>query len=338
MTKDEILNLIDRPIVGAAIGAALELGLFWQLARGPEGADAIGEGLGIPRGRCEAWLRVLADAGLVEESSAGFRLTQEANSAIVETYSRETWRMLAEEARERLAAVGDLPASLRSASAKPEGGVAAYVAAMSVDSDRARRFTRMLYELHQDLAAQVASSLDLAGVRRLIDLGGGSGVVAMALTGRWPGLSVTVLDVPNVCDVGRELVAAAQLGDRIDFRPIDFLHDELPSGFDAVLECDVRIYSEPLFRRIHDVLTPGARLIIVDELASGAGSDPSRAAWMLTHTLEDPDWIAPTVASTRDLMERAGFVGVTESRLGTGPGVGGRKAAPVVLVGTIPPD
>jgi predicted TPR repeat methyltransferase len=301
MTRDEILGLLDRPVESAAIGAALELGLFWQLQTQARSAAVIGDGFGIPPGRCEAWLAVLAGAGLIENSPGGYRPTAKAKEAILDTWSRETWGMLAQESRERLASVGDLPSALKAAAPIRQPRVDAYVLAMAEDPDRARRFTRMLFELHQDLAENVAASLDLAGVRRLMDLGGGSGVVAMALTRRWPDLSVTVLDIATVCAVGRELVEKAKLGDRIYFRPADFVRDDLPAGFDAALECDVGVYSEPLFRRIREALKPGGRFVVVGELGEGEGA----------------------AAAGRDPA--------------SGPGVGGREAGPIVLEGTVPP-
>jgi SAM-dependent methyltransferase len=334
MTRDEILELLDRPIASAAAGAALELGLFWQLAAAPRDAQAIAEALGVPFGRCLAWLRVLADEGLIESTEAGYRPTEAARAAILDTHSAESWAMLAQEARERIGAISDLPVRLgarRSASAASSSTDTGYVGLMSRDPQRARRFTRMLYEIHAPLAEKVAARLDLSGVERLLDLGGGSGVIAIALARRWPGLSVQILDIANVCAVGGELVESAGLGRRIGFTPADFVNEDLPAGFDAILECDVGIYSEALFRRIHGALPAHGRFILIDELAGEGAPDPGRDAWSLIRTLEDPDWAPPTIAGTLDVLKRSGFRSVRESRLEPGPGVGGREAGPVVL-------
>ncbi|MHA1960741.1 MAG: EamA family transporter [Candidatus Thorarchaeota archaeon] len=44
-----------------------------------------------------------------------------------------------------------------------------YVSRMISDIDRARRFTRMLYEIHQSLADSIADLLDMSGVERMMD-------------------------------------------------------------------------------------------------------------------------------------------------------------------------
>jgi len=76
----------------------------------------------------------------------------------------------------------DLPDELRGDRATGRAGrQRSYVERMVEDAARARRFTRMLYEIHEPMAVALAGQLDLRGVGRLMDLGGGSGVVAMDL-------------------------------------------------------------------------------------------------------------------------------------------------------------
>jgi SAM-dependent methyltransferase len=329
-SPDQVLSLLDQPLEGAALGAALELGLFWLLGTDGLETGQIGETLGIAKKRCGAWLAFLEEAGFLESEGSLWRPTRVARDSILSSYSAATWSLLAEEARERLEAAWDLPRALRAA--PPVERAPGYVDRMARDPDRARRFTRMLLEIHQGLAEEVAVALDLAGVRRLMDLGGGSGVVAMALVRRWPDLSVTVVDIANVCAAGREIVAEAGLEGRIGFHAADFTRDPLPGGFEVILECDVAVYSEALFRRVHDALVAGGRFLVVDEFEPEEGiGDRARLSWTLVRTLTDPSWTPRTAARTRDLLARAGLLDITESGLSEQPGVGGRSAGTTVL-------
>jgi len=337
----DVLDALDQPLVGAAIGAALELGLFWLLETESRDAAEVGRALGIPVGRCRAWLKVLATAGLVQEHVGLYAPTAAARTGILARYSTETWRLLAQEARERLDAVRDLPRKLRARHERPSDGKAPYLLHMAEDPERARRFTRMLYELHGPMAAQLAARVDLTGVRRLLDLGGGSGVVSIALAKRWPELSVTILDIANVCAEGREIVEseARSVSERIEFYSADFLDAELPAGFDAVLECDVSIYSEPLFRRVRQALAPGGKFVIADEFQPVGGSkDPTHVGWALVRTLADPGWCAPTVDGTCELLSRSGFGPVTTIELSSRPGFGGRMSEQLALQATARPS
>jgi predicted TPR repeat methyltransferase len=208
-----------------------------------------------------------------------------------------------------------------------------YVDQMDEDAERARRFTRMLYELHQPLADELVDCLDLSGVDRLMDLGGGSGVMSLALLRRYPRLRATVVDIANVCAAGREIAAEVSLADRITYHAADFLRDELPSGFDMALECDVNVYAVPLFRRVRASLKPGGLFVIVDQLAPADGVAPaSRLHWALEGSLRDPSFQFPTAAMIRDQLRQAGFRDLTQSVLSSAPGSCSRISGGMVMI------
>ena len=204
----------------------MELGLFWLLEARPMDATEVAERLGIPPSRCHYWLQLLSRARLIEKGVEGYEPSSTARSAILGVYDQETWALLAQEARERLPVLSDLPLHLHEpGSVWSAHGLTPhmYVDQMGEDPDRALRFTRMLYELHQPLAKQLAASLDLSGVTRLMDLGGGSGIISLALLHRYPNLASVVVDIPNVCAAGREIAVGSPLEDRMTFHAADFL-------------------------------------------------------------------------------------------------------------------
>jgi SAM-dependent methyltransferase len=318
-STDDVLDLLDASFDSAALGAAMELGLFWLLEARPRNETEIAARLGIPLSRCHYWLQLLRRAGLVEKGAEGYEPSSTARSAILEAYDQGTWALLAHEARERLPGLSDLPVHLREPGSvwRAQGLTPPmYVDQMGEDPDRARRFTRMLYELHQPLAKQLAGSLDLSGVTRLMDLGGGSGVISLALLRRYPNLTSVVVDIPNVCAAGREIAVGSPLEDRITFQAADLLSDDLPSGFDVVLECDVNAYSDELFDKVRDSLNPGGRFVLVDQFAPGLGVAPvARVHWALAGSLIDADFAFPTVAQIRDLLEEVGFLQISDKPL-----------------------
>ncbi len=320
---DQVLDLMDAAVPAAALGAALELGLFWLLETRPMDGKEVTRRLGIPAGRCRYLLQLLCSTGLINEGDDGFSPSSTARSAILDTYGQDSWALLAREARERLPGLCHLPLSLREPGSAWEAiGLTPrmYVDQMCEDAERARRFTRMLCELHQALADELADCLDLGGVDRLMDLGGGSGVVSLALLRRYPRLTVTVVDITNVCAAGREIAAEHSLEHRITYHAADFRRDELPSGFDMVLECDVNVYSVPLFRRVRDSLHAGGRFVIVDQLAPGEGVAPAaRLHWALEGSLRAPAFQFPTAGMIGDQLREAGFRDLAESELPSAP-------------------
>jgi SAM-dependent methyltransferase len=306
-TKGDVLEGLSAYVVSATLATALQTGLFWRLAEQPLNAEGVAQALDIPLNRCRYWLAILQDLGLLEPAAAGYTPSAAARTAILNTYSRESWAYLADDEMARLPGVVDLVQHIHepgpTQTAQP-----GYVERLASDPEEARRFTRMLYELHQPLADRLAETLDLTGVQRLLDVGGNSGVVSLALLRQHPQLTATVVDLENVCAAGREIASENALADRITYNAFDFLNDDLPAGFDLVMYCDVGIYREDLFRKLWAALNQGGRLVIVDGFAPTDHAPPSRRLfWTFEDSLANPETEYPTVTGLKTMLSRAGF-------------------------------
>jgi len=319
ITPDDVIDLMDSYVTAASLNAAMELGLFWQLADGPLETETIAQRLDIPTNRCQYWLQLLSSVGLLEQGPDGYGPSPTARTAILDAYSQETWAFLAREMRDRSLAVHNLTRYIHEpGSAWEAQGLTRpdYFDQMIESPERAAHFTRTLYEIHLPLAEEVAGSLDMSGVDRLMDLGGGSGVVSLALLRRNPGLSAVVVDIANVCAAGREIARENALEDRITYHAADFLRDQLPSGFGLVLACDVAPYGEALLRKIRAALNPGGRLVIVDLFAPAEGVAPSAwLYWAMLASLENPNFSLMTVAQVQGRLINAGFQILSERSL-----------------------
>ena len=321
-TTDDVFNCLSAYIDSAALGTAIETGLFWLLAKEPLDAPGVAQALNIPVKRCHYWLQLLHSMGLVEQVSAGYAPSSLARTAILDTYSQESWAFLAQEERERCPSVCELalhiqePGSLSTAQGRT---TLSYVEKMSKDPERARRFTRMLYELHQRMADRLVGLLDITGVHRLMDVGGGSGVVSLALLRRHPHLTSTVVDIENVCIAGREIAMEHSVADRITYHAADFVHDALPGGLDIVLHCDVGVYGEALCRKLWAALNQGGRLVIVDHFAPAENVvSPARLHWTFQDSLAAPDVSVMTAAQLQTQLTQAGFHLLPESSVLSG--------------------
>jgi predicted O-methyltransferase YrrM len=319
LTTDDVFDLMDAYLTSAALNAAMELGLFWLLAERPLNGTQVSQALDIPENRCRYWLQLLCSTGLVEQVPEGYTLSPTARTAIVDAYSQETWAFLAQEARMRFPLILDLARHIReprSVWAALEMTPPDYFAPMVEDPGQARAFTRMLYEIHLPYADALAATLDMSGVERLMDLGGGSGVVSLALLRRYPHLSATVVDIPSVCAAGREIAAENGLEGRITYHAADFIQEALPLGFDLILQCDAGPCNAAFFRKVRTALNPGGRLVIVDQFATAENTAPGAYLyWAFQAALENPDYTRITSAQVRAELTRAGFQVLSERTL-----------------------
>jgi SAM-dependent methyltransferase len=323
-TTQDVQDLLAGFVDSAALGAALETGLFWTLAEQPQGAAEVAHALDIPPRRCRYWLDLLVRMGLLAREGEVYAPSDTARIAILDVHGREAWAHLALEWRERFPAVLDLAVHIHQ-----PGSVWAvhgreppdYFAQMVASPERARSFTRMLYELHLDLADELAAALDLTGVQRMLDLGGGSGVVSLALLRRHPQLTAVVVDLESVCATGRDIAAARPEADRIVYHAADYLRDELPGGVDLVLMCDAGAFDETTLGKLRASLNPGGRLVVVDQFAPAEGVAPEAPPylhWSFLGSLENPNAGWRTAAWARERLAQAGFELRSEQTLSEG--------------------
>jgi SAM-dependent methyltransferase len=269
--------------------------------------------LNIPLNRCHYWLQILCNLGLLEDTFEGYAPSTVAREAILNMLSQDTLAFQAREDRDLTLYVRDLALNISKPMSEWQAWnltPANYFQQIEEDPIYVARFTRKLYQIHSSFAEQLAYKLDLRGVKQLLDLGGGSGVVSFALLRNHDELTSVVVDADIVCQVGREIARENQLERRVTYLVADFLKDDLPSGFDMVLLCDVGAFSEMLFRKIHEVMNPNDRLVIVDKFApSKTSAPPSRLFSAFLTSLEYPsqsiDYITPDVVQNR--LKQAGF-------------------------------
>jgi (2Fe-2S) ferredoxin/2-polyprenyl-3-methyl-5-hydroxy-6-metoxy-1,4-benzoquinol methylase len=121
------------------------------------------------------------------------------------------------------------------------------------------------------------------GVKRLLDVGGGSGAYAIAFARANPALHAEVFDLAPVVPIAQKHIAEAGLGDRVGTRVGDLRQDALGSGYDLVLLsaiCHMLAAHEnrDLMRRAFQALAPGGRLVIQDHIMTADKTGPRAGA------------------------------------------------------------
>lgn len=132
-------------------------------------------------------------------------------------------------------------------------------------------------------AAALPHVVDLAGCRRLLDIGGGTGSWTIALAHHNTHLQCTVAALRT--ETARQRAADAGLSDRIDVLTADVLSDELPGGYDAYLVSNLVHYWSPatgldMLQRIRSVAPTGAVLLLADFWTDPTHTQPVEAALM----------------------------------------------------------
>lgn len=131
------------------------------------------------------------------------------------------------------------------------------------------RFGAAMRAMGAQMARRVAAALDLDGISRMLDVGGGWGHFARALCAANPELTAVVLDTPGVVERAIAEMTGSGFEDRIEFLPGDYLETDYGSGFDLVLLANI-LHQETadragdLVQRAAGALSPGGRVVVVD--------------------------------------------------------------------------
>ena len=163
-----------------------------------------------------------------------------------------------------------------------EEGEADWHAAMRTEAF-ADSFTAAMDCRGRVLAPALAAAVDCGAARRLLDVGGGSGVYAIALAERFEALAATVLEAAPVDAIARRTIRTAGLDDRIAVVTADMFTGPWPADHDVHLFSNVlHDWDEDDCRRLLDksaqALAPGGRILVHDMLLDDDKAGPLWAA------------------------------------------------------------
>lgn len=187
--------------------------------------------------------------------------------------------------------------------------------------ERTRSFIGLMHQHGSIRAPRLAKAVPLRGVRRMLDVGGGSGAYSIAFAMKNPDLCVTLLDVPDVLPITKENVKAAGLIGRFNFVGGDLNVTGFGSGFDLILISAICHMLSPeaneaLVRKSFGALAPGGRLVIHDFVLAENRTAPANAAIFAVNMLVNTEGgNSYTVTEYRDWMKEAGFRKVDFRRL-----------------------
>ena len=188
-------------------------------------------------------------------------------------------------------------------------------------SEWTRNFIAGMQRNAKDRAPLVVKALGTAGVRRILDLGGGSGAYSIAFAKACPDVQCEILDVPEVVPLTAEYVSQAGVSAQVRLRPGDMLQDDFGSGYDIImLNAICHMFSEEqnrdIFRRANQALAPKGRLVVQDFILNPDKTGPQHAALFSLNMLVNTDAGASysEVEYTR-WMKAAGFTEVSRVNL-----------------------
>jgi hypothetical protein len=124
---------------------------------------------------------------------------------------------------------------------------------------------------------------EFSAVKKVLDVGGGDAVNAIALAQAHPHLDITVMEIPATGPIARRRIEEAGLSERITVHEGDMFADEFPTDVDCVLFSHQMVIWEPeenisLMQRAYEALPEGGRCVIFNSVSNDEGDGPLMAA------------------------------------------------------------
>jgi precorrin-6B methylase 2 len=153
-----------------------------------------------------------------------------------------------------------------------------------------RQFAEAMADTAKSVATQTAKRLNLSGVARLLDVGGGPGIYSIEFAREYPRLEAVILDNAETLEVAKANIERASLEDRVTLRAGDAFQDDWGGSYDFIfLSNVVHIYSteanRKLVNRCAQALRPRGRLCIKDFFLDANRTGPGWASLFAVNML-----------------------------------------------------
>ncbi|MCB2225734.1 MAG: methyltransferase domain-containing protein [Desulfarculaceae bacterium] len=315
-----LYDAVFAPIKAELILAAIKVGLFTHLEN-PSGSAALAERLGWEPRATSILLNGLAAGDILRKQGGLFQNSPEASRFLVPGKPTYLGDHLINTHRMVTNGLAGLPQRLQEGPPAPaEGaGPAGEVdwSAMAEGMANSARAGRAQFVL-----GLVRELPEFASFQKMLDLGGGPGMLCIAMVGAHPSMTGVVFDRPAMGEQARRYIEEYGLGGRIEFMGGDYMSDPIGDGYDLIWACASLNFCgerlEELMAKALKALNPGGVLAVLQEGLTHEGTKPaemvlSMLAWQLNSD-EGVNFAQGQIASA---MLAAGFRSVRSRTLET---------------------
>lgn len=292
-TSEELSMVAFGFMASKALFAGLHIDLFSKLSGTALTIDEIAEATKVPRNRVMTLVTALSSIGVVKFADGSVANSAAAEQFLVRGAKYDFGDYLRYQIDKQmypfLQQLNEVVDGTLDADA-----VDSYAHWMS-DSEQAVLYSESQHAGSLGPGRTLARQVDLSNAKTLLDVGGGTGAMTISLCKAYPQLESTIIDFPNVAEIGWKFISEADLVNRVRYIPGNAIEAEWPTGQSAVLMS--YLLSGVPGDRIGDLiqwawtsLEPGGRLMIHDFMVDADRRGPTLAAlWQLQHMAFTPD-------------------------------------------------
>ncbi len=310
---DDLMQKIRGFQVSRIILSAVELDIFTAVGQGANAADIAGK-IDIDPRAAETFLNALVALNLLEKKDGLYSNTplsarylmdgspDDSRAALMHSvHLWDRWSTMTECVRKGTSV------TYKERSGGPKEQTESFIAAMHKNATLR--------------ASQVARAVGVEGIKKVLDVGGGSGAYSITFARANPQLRAEVFDLPDVIPIAQRHIDEAGVPDRVTTKIGDFRKDELGHDFDMIFISAICHMNSPqenidLLQKAFGALASGGRVVVQDFILGPDKTSPVSAALfalnMLVGTRGGSSYSEPEYT---EWLKTAGFKDITSIRL-----------------------
>lgn len=294
--------------------SAIELGVFTELAPGPQPLEALRERLGLHPRSARDFFDTLVALGFLRRENGRYANTVETELFLDRGKPSYVGGIL-EMANSRLYRFwGDLTEGLRSG--KPQNELktsgTGFFETVYAEPARLAQFLGAMTGISRGANLAIAQQFPWPQYRSYVDVGTAQGDLAAQIALAHPHLRGIGFDLPEVQPIFERYVKGLQLEDRLVFQAGNFFADDIPSADVVLMGHILHDWDLPtkqmLIAKAWRALPPGGALVVYESLIDDERSHNAFGLMMsLNMLIETPGGFDYTGADCAGWMREAGF-------------------------------
>lgn len=320
-SAEDVSHIAFGFMASKALFAALHIDVFTQLAGGAKSSKEIAGEAGIPINRVTTLMTALTSVGLVDRNDDGeiYSNSPGAEAFLAKGAKYEFGDYLRYQIDQQMYPLLGQLNEVLDGTLDPDS-IDSYQHWMA-DPEQASIYCEAQHAGSLGPGRTLARLVDLSDADTLLDVGGGTGAMSIRLLEAYPKLVSTIIDFPNVAEIGWQFIAKAGMVDRIRYIPSNALTAEWPKQQGAILMsylfsgipgAEVSLLVDYAF----ECLAPGGSFMVHDFMVENDRTGPPMAAlWQLQHMAFTPEARSVTPGWLRTRLNEAGFVDIQEDEM-----------------------
>ena len=290
-----------------ALLAGMQLDLFTPLKDGPMSVEQIAKALNIGSSKLKPLLYALVVAGFLKVEGEFFCNTDSANRFLV-----KGGPSCVVDIHELLSTMWN--AALKTAESIRTGVPQAKLNYSEMSQDDLRHFFSGEHPYAVEYGRDLVERYDFSSYSTLLDVGGGSGGLAIAVTENCPHIQATVVDLPKITPVTQYYIDEVGAGNRVKVVTADAIRGPIPGSYDvAVMSAFIQLLSPEearcAIKNVSKVMNPGGEIYIRGNgIIDNSRISPKKlVGFNLVYINVYDEGQAYTEQEHKDWLEEAGF-------------------------------